>query len=134
MRCNLEIKTRCPNLARARTRRLGSQRIVVDHQVDTYFHTGSGRLKLRESSLSGGQLVPYRCPDVRGPCRSDYQVVALEDPAALKRILAELLGVREADLLSACYEALLDGRSVGDAPSSERTRASIASRTWRKAR
>lgn len=195
MPCNLEIKARCPDLARARERvqHLGSQRLGVDHQVDTYFQTRAGRLKLRESSLSGGQLVPYRRPDAGGPRRSDYQVVAVEDPTTLKGLLSDLLGerrvvrkereiflvenvrihldrvqglgefleleaaydgtpegereqqrkvarlmqelgVRETDLLGTSYEALLEGCSTGDAPSNERTRASIAPRTSRKAR
>jgi len=92
---NIEIKARCPDLAAARAAAVGvaSARVGLDRQVDTYFRTRAGRLKLRESSLSGGQLVPYLRPDREGPRRSDYQVLPVSDPAGLKRILCEVLGV-----------------------------------------
>ncbi len=86
---------RCADLAEARRRaeRLATGRVGVDHQVDTYFATRSGRLKLRESSLSGGQLVPYLRADRAGPRRSDYRILPVEDPSGTKRLLSEILGV-----------------------------------------
>jgi adenylate cyclase class 2 len=92
---NLEIKASCSDLGetRRRARAVATRWVGLDHQVDTYFTTLSGRLKLRESSLSGGQLVPYRRPDRVGPKRADYQVIPVADPAGLKTLLAELLGV-----------------------------------------
>jgi len=92
---NIEIKARCADLAAAReiARRLATRRLGVDEQTDTYFTTAKGRLKLRESSLSGGQLIPYLRPDRSGPKRADYQVLPVSDSAHLKRILAEILGV-----------------------------------------
>jgi predicted adenylyl cyclase CyaB len=92
---NIEIKARCADLAAARAvaRRVASEHVGLDHQVDTYFRTRTGRLKLRESSLAGGQLIPYLRPDRPGPKRSDYQVVPVPDPPVLKRILSEVLGV-----------------------------------------
>jgi len=93
MRSNVEIKARCREPERARA--LGTERVGVDRQVDTYFRTREGRLKLRESSLSGGQLIPYRRPDERAARRSDYQVIAVEDPDGLKRMLAAMLGVEK---------------------------------------
>lgn len=95
LHANLEIKARCADLdaARLRAARLATEHVGVDHQVDTYFVTTRGRLKLRESSLSGGQLVPYLRPDQAGPKRSDYRVIPVEDPASLKALLSEILGV-----------------------------------------
>ena len=92
---NLEIKARCADLdaLRRRAEALATDYLGVDRQVDTYFRTASGRLKLRESSLSGGQLVPYRRADGAGPRRSDYQVIPVPDPAGTRDLLAELLGV-----------------------------------------
>ena len=60
MGANVEIKARCADLAAARERayELATERLGVDEQVDTSFATARGRLKLRRSSLSGGQLVP----------------------------------------------------------------------------
>jgi predicted adenylyl cyclase CyaB len=92
---NLEIKARCADLdaARRSARRVATSRVGIDEQVDTYFRVPRGRLKLRESSLSGGQLIPYLRPDAREPQRSDYQVLAVPDPAALRALLEQLLGV-----------------------------------------
>jgi len=94
-KANLEIKARCTDLgaARAVAGRLGAVRLGLDRQVDTYFVTREGRLKLRESSLSGGQLIPYLRPDRREPTRSDYQVLPVEEPEALRTLLSTLLGV-----------------------------------------
>ncbi|MEM7412356.1 MAG: class IV adenylate cyclase [Myxococcota bacterium] len=92
---NLEIKARCADLAAARrvAEERATETVGVDEQTDTYFIVPHGRLKLRESSLSGGQLVPYLRPDQPGPKRSDYQLVPVPDPPALKRLLAAILGV-----------------------------------------
>ena len=97
MSSNIEIKARCHDLARARERAkaVATEWIGVDHQVDTYFRTSEGRLKLRESSLSGGQLVPYVRPDEEGPKRSNYQVIPVADPAGLKALLGQILGVHQ---------------------------------------
>jgi predicted adenylyl cyclase CyaB len=92
---NVEIKARCADLdaLRARVERIATARVGVDHQRDTYFLTRSGRLKLRESSLSGGQLIPYLRSDTAGPRRADYRVIPVPDPEGTRRLLAELLGV-----------------------------------------
>ncbi len=97
MSSNLEIKARCSDLgaARDRAKAIATEWIGVDHQVDTYFKTRAGRLKLRESSLSGGQLVSYLRPDQQGPKRSDYQLLPVSDPDGLKALLSELLGVHQ---------------------------------------
>jgi adenylate cyclase class 2 len=95
MRANLELKARCSDLERARerAREVATRWVGVDQQVDTYFVTRAGRLKLRESSLSGAQLIPYFRPDERAAKRSDYQVIAIEDGAGLARMLGAMLGV-----------------------------------------
>jgi len=94
-RSNLEIKARCSDLEALRERvlRLATTHVGIDRQIDTYFKTRVGRLKLRESSLSGGQLIPYLRPDGDGPRRSDYQVIPIADPQGLLRLLGQLLGV-----------------------------------------
>jgi predicted adenylyl cyclase CyaB len=91
---NLEIKARCADLpaARERARRIATSHLGVDEQTDTYFRVARGRLKLRESSLSGGQLIPYLRPDERGPKRSDYQVIPVPDPVATRTLLEVILG------------------------------------------
>lgn len=95
MSANLEIKAPVADRAafRAKAQDLATVTVGVDDQVDTYFRVPRGRLKLRESSLSGGQLIPYRRPDDDGPRRADYQVIPVADPAGLKALLEAMLGV-----------------------------------------
>jgi len=94
-RANIEIKARCADLERTlrRAQSLATERVGLDHQLDTYFCTQAGRLKLRESSLSGGQLVPYLREDRGGPRRSDYRVIPVADASGTKRLLTAILGV-----------------------------------------
>jgi predicted adenylyl cyclase CyaB len=94
-RTNLEIKARCADLdvARERARSVATRRLGVDRQTDTYFVTQRGRLKLRESSLSGGQLIPYLRPDQLGPKRAQFRVIPVEEPESVKALLTEILGV-----------------------------------------
>lgn len=95
MSANLEIKAPVadPAAFRARAASLATETVGVDDQVDTYFRVPRGRLKLRESSLAGGQLIPYRRPDDDGPRRADYQVIPVADPDGLKALLTTMLGV-----------------------------------------
>lgn len=92
---NIEIKAHYKNLEKARTiaRRLEAKHVGLDHQVDTYFHTPKGRLKLRESSLSGAMLIPYLRSDLSGPKKSHYALLNTQDPILVKQLLTEMLGV-----------------------------------------
>jgi predicted adenylyl cyclase CyaB len=96
MPANLELKACCADLGalRERVKRVATAWLGVDEQVDTYFRTSRGRLKLRESSLSGGQLVPYLRPDAAAARRSDYVVIPVPEPARTKELLAALLGAQ----------------------------------------
>jgi len=95
MSANLEIKAPVsdPAAFRDKARELATETVGIDDQVDTYFRVPTGRLKLRESSLEGGLLVPYLRPDDDGPRRADYQLLPASDPAGLKALLTEMLGV-----------------------------------------
>jgi predicted adenylyl cyclase CyaB len=95
MSANLEIKAPVadPAVFRERARSLATETVGTDEQVDTYFRVPRGRLKLRESSLSGAQLIPYVRPDDDGPRRADYQVLPVADPVGLKALLEAMLGV-----------------------------------------
>lgn len=94
---NVEIKAKHPNLARAREIAvvLGAKCVGLDHQIDTYFKTPTGRLKLRESSLSGAQLIPYVRDDQTGPKKSNYAVLPVPEVERTKQLFAELLGVEQ---------------------------------------
>lgn len=91
---NIEIKARLRDRegVERTARKLGAC-VGMDHQIDTYFRSPRGRLKLRESSPGGAQLVPYLRPDQSGPKRSDYLVVPVADPVLCKRLFSEILGV-----------------------------------------
>ena len=92
---NIEIKAKYDRLELAQNiaLELKAEFVGQDHQIDTYFQTSTGRLKLRESSLSGAQLVPYLRPDQSGPKRSDYLVVPIADAVEFKRLFSAILGV-----------------------------------------
>lgn len=92
---NVEVKARCADLdaARERVRALASAYVGLDRQRDTYFVVPRGRLKLRESSLAGAQLIPYLRADAAGARRSDYRVIPVPDAEGTRRLLGELLGI-----------------------------------------
>jgi predicted adenylyl cyclase CyaB len=95
MPANFELKARCADLvlARERAEAVATCWLGVDRQVDTYFRTARGRFKLRESSLSGAQLVPYLRPDAPLARRSEYVLIPVPEPERTKALLSELLGV-----------------------------------------
>jgi predicted adenylyl cyclase CyaB len=98
---NIEIKARLKNLSESRKvamRLAGAQPHAQLRQVDTYFNVPDGRLKLREEEGDGAKnvLIYYHRPDQAGPKRSEYDMVTINSPAALKRVLSDALGVRVA--------------------------------------
>ncbi len=93
---NIELKACCDDLEKLREicRSLGAESQEPDRQLDTYFRVAHGRLKLRESLLSGAGLIFYIRADVAGPRESHYETCQVEDPERLKRTLQKALGVR----------------------------------------
>lgn len=91
---NVEIKARCGDhegirrILKAKNARF----VGLDHQVDTYFLTGSGRLKLREGTIENN-LIWYQRPDRAGPKTSQCILYKTEKGSALKNILQETMGV-----------------------------------------
>ena len=86
---NIEIKAACPNVEAAHKVALGLQTEPPQllHQVDTYFTTQTGRLKLREINGEKGQLIPYQKDYTSGPMRSDYTLLPVSDMALTKNLL-----------------------------------------------
>jgi predicted adenylyl cyclase CyaB len=62
-------------------------------QEDTFFKVPAGRLKLREFSEGPGELIQYERDDAAGPEESRYVIASIPDPAALKTVLKNALGV-----------------------------------------
>ena len=93
---NIELKARLGDLPAARriAEAIATDRLGVEHQVDTYFHTPTGRLKLREIDGEAARLVAYLRPDDAGPKGSDYVLVPIPDPAAARTKLESLMSER----------------------------------------
>jgi adenylate cyclase class IV len=97
-RHNLERKCRHANLdtVRAVLRELGAGRETVMHQIDTYFHSRAGRLKLRVIDGRRAELIWYDRPGGESIRPCTYHRVPVDDPAAVEAVLSAALGVRGA--------------------------------------
>ena len=91
---NVEIKAMCHDHEPIRRIMLEKNAVFVglDHQVDTYFRTGSGRLKLREGTIENN-LIWYQRPDQAGPKTSNCILYRTEKGSILKDILDRAMGV-----------------------------------------
>jgi adenylate cyclase, class 2 len=91
---NIEIKARCANpqaiedILKAHNARY----IGIDHQIDTYFNTPNGRLKLREGNIENA-LIFYNRPNQAGPKQSDIILYKTQPHASLKAILTQSNGI-----------------------------------------
>ena len=62
----------------------------IDHQIDTYFESKQGRLKLREGNIESA-LIYYERQNQAGPKESDILLYKSTDTATLKPILQKVL-------------------------------------------
>lgn len=92
----MELKARDRDPARSLRvcEEIGATDEGVLSQLDTYFNVPRGRLKLREQSPGGAQLIAYERADDSANTESRYHLVDVPDPAELKAALASTLGVR----------------------------------------
>jgi len=65
----------------------------TDHQIDTYFNTTIGRLKLREGNIENS-LIHYNRENSGGAKRSDIILYQHHPNPALKNILVLQLGIK----------------------------------------
>lgn len=93
---NLELKASYPTLNNAiRTARdLGARRQGILHQTDTYFLSGSDRLKLREIRGEHAELIFYRRPNTNSSRYSEYTVVRVSEPRRVKTLFSRLFGIQ----------------------------------------
>jgi homotetrameric cytidine deaminase len=91
---NVEIKARDPDpvATAARCQALGAVDEGVLEQRDTYFAGRHGRLKLREETGSGAELIAYRRPDTTEAQQSAFIRAAATDPATLREALDAAVG------------------------------------------
>jgi len=92
---NVEIKARCDDPERVRKvlEERGADFRGTDHQVDTYFHCRTGRLKLREGRIENA-LIHYDRPDQPAPKPALVTLYHPPPDPALKAVLTAGLGVR----------------------------------------
>ncbi|MBU0755868.1 MAG: class IV adenylate cyclase [Planctomycetes bacterium] len=95
MPSNIEIKARVRDFTRMEeiARRLADSREVLD-QEDTFFKTENGRLKLRQITGRGGELIFYERPDVSGPKQSNYLISPTKDTRGLLSVLSGALPLK----------------------------------------
>ena len=95
---NVEIKAMCnePQIILNKLLEMGADNKGIDHQIDTYFQTPNGRLKLRQGNIENS-LIFYERNNQAGPKTSDISLVHLsalgKDVQALKETLSRAYGV-----------------------------------------
>ena len=92
---NVEIKASCKNLEKIRQvlNDLNARSVGTDLQTDTYFNVNTGRLKLREGNIENN-LIYYDRENKPGPKNSNFQLLKISDPDALKTILTNSMGIK----------------------------------------
>lgn len=103
MNVNLELKVRCTPgdllVIRDKALLLGAESFEILEQIDTYFRTGRGRLKLR--SIRSGQgkttyeVIGYQRPDESAARWSHYSRTMVDEDQAetIARALESTLGI-----------------------------------------
>src|SRR5579859_7534399 len=94
---NVEFKARMRDEKRVRAalKSLRPRVAGTDHQVDTYFNTPTGRLKLRQGNIENA-LIFYQRQNTARVRPSKVLLCEFSDPAQarkLKKVLASALGV-----------------------------------------
>lgn len=95
MHLNIEIKARCsqPDKIRRILQSLKADFKGIDHQIDTYFHCSTGRLKLREGSIERN-LIHYNRSDGKQPKASIVTLEKVAPSSNIKAVLSHALGVK----------------------------------------
>jgi len=93
----MELKARAHDLDSVREKliALKAEPVGTFRQVDIYFETPRGRLKLREAEGSDrAMLVYYEREDIAGPRRSNVFILDIPRPTAFKHLLKKALKAR----------------------------------------
>src|SRR5262245_13420610 len=87
---NIEIKARISSVAAVEPNvaALAAQGPIEIHQEDIFFRCEAGRLKLRITSDSTGELIFYRRADTPGPKESFYVRAPTANPTTLCQVLS----------------------------------------------
>ncbi|MDM8160521.1 class IV adenylate cyclase [Labilibaculum sp. K2S] len=95
MPTNIEFKAYCKNKEKIRKILLsiGAECCGIDHQTDTYFHSKSGTLKLKEGSIEN-KLIHYIRENKKGSNESRVHLYLTSPDSTLKEILEKTVGTR----------------------------------------
>ena len=93
---NVEIKARVPDFEalRLRAAALADGPVKIIDQLDTFYITPRGRLKLRVLAPDRCELIQYTRADDSTAKTSTYEIVRSDDPASFSRILESALPIR----------------------------------------
>ncbi len=92
----IEIKARCTNPEEIETILLNNNARYegTDRQIDTYFNSESGRVKLREGNIENS-LIYYQREERKGQKKSEVSIYKTSgESKALKEILTNTLGIK----------------------------------------
>lgn len=93
---NIEIKAKSTNHMQIKEilKSLNADFKGTDHQIDTYFKTSHGRLKLRQGNIENS-LIGYKRENKEGPKQSDVFLYNVDpkERTKLKEALANTLGI-----------------------------------------
>lgn len=93
---NIEIKAWCgnPNYIEKILLQRNARFAGIDHQVDTYFHSPDGRLKLREGNIEKS-LIQYNRIESKDLKKSEVLLFKPQgETTSLKKILEKTLGIK----------------------------------------
>ncbi|MDA9793106.1 class IV adenylate cyclase [Bacteriovoracaceae bacterium] len=92
---NVEIKAKCENskLIKSILKEKNALFKGKDHQIDTYFNSGDGRLKLRQGNIENS-LIFYKRDNMAGPKDSFVRLARLEETEDLLEVLTASNGVK----------------------------------------
>lgn len=90
---DVEIKAKCKDHARIRTilKKKGALFGGEDHQIDVYFKSPTGRLKIRKSTIES-VLIYYIRDNIKGIKPSEYYLYKAPEPEKLEELLKIALG------------------------------------------
>jgi adenylate cyclase class IV len=93
---NIEIKARITGIEALlpKAQALADGPATAITQDDTFFNVPQGRLKLREFADGSAELIHYHRADSTNSKASDYVLVPVADPAALRLALQRACGVQ----------------------------------------
>ena len=93
---NIEIKSPLADRpgTEERLRSLGAKLEWTRRQVDTFFNSPSGWLKLREVEACQSELISYkRSVEDSGPRESNYDILRIDEASELSSVLENALGI-----------------------------------------